>query len=138
MAVESIAEPKKMRKRAASKDPPPSLAASHNPPKPGGDIAHTPEAPIDPRFLMTRLESGKSRHEYCTNEAVFSQGDAANSVFYIQSGKVKLTVVSKVGKEAVIAILPEDSFFGEGCLAGQPLRMATVRTVEPSTIIRVE
>ena len=138
MAVESIAEPKKMRKRAASKDPPPSLAASHNPPKPGGDIAHTPEAPIDPRFLMTRLESGKSRHEYCTNEAVFSQGDAANSVFYIQSGKVKLTVVSKVGKEAVIAILPEDSFFGEGCLAGQPLRMATASALQRSTIVRVE
>jgi CRP-like cAMP-binding protein len=59
-------------------------------------------------------------------------------VFYLQSGKVKLTVVSKRGKEAVVAILPEASFFGEGCLAGQPFRMATASTVERSTIIRVE
>ena len=59
-------------------------------------------------------------------------------MFYIQSGKVKLTVVSKSGKEAVVAILPEDSFFGEGCLAGQPLRMATASTIQPSTIMRVD
>jgi CRP/FNR family cyclic AMP-dependent transcriptional regulator len=59
-------------------------------------------------------------------------------VFYIQSGKVKLTVVSKRGKEAVVAILPGASFFGEGCLAGQPVRMSTASTVQRSTIIRVE
>ena len=66
------------------------------------------------------------------DETVFSQGDAADAVFYIQSGKVKLTAVSTQGKEAVVAILPEGSFFGEGCLAGQPLRMATAtRCNEP-------
>jgi CRP-like cAMP-binding protein len=59
-------------------------------------------------------------------------------VFYLQSGKVKLTVVSKRGKEAVVAILPQDSFFGEGCLAGQPLRMATASAQQRSTIIRVD
>jgi CRP/FNR family transcriptional regulator, cyclic AMP receptor protein len=59
-------------------------------------------------------------------------------VFYIQSGKVKLTVGSKRGKEAVIAIMSEASFFGEGCLTGQPLRMATASKVQPSTILRVE
>jgi CRP-like cAMP-binding protein len=80
----------------------------------------------------------KSRHEYRANESIFSQGDPANAVFYIESGKVKLTVVSKVGKEAVIAILPEDHFFGEGCLAGQLLRMATASALQRSTIIRVE
>jgi CRP-like cAMP-binding protein len=62
----------------------------------------------------------------------------ADAVFYIQSGKVKLTAVSKRGKEAVVAILPEASFFGEGCLAGQPLRMATATAVQCATVVRVE
>jgi CRP-like cAMP-binding protein len=66
------------------------------------------------------------------------QGDSADAVFYIESGKVKLSVVSKGGKEAVIAILPDDHFFGEGCLAGQPLRMATASTIQRCTIVRVE
>ena len=95
-------------------------------------------AAFDPRLLLTKLTAGKTSREYQADEFVFSQGDTADAVFYLQSGKVKLTVVSKRGKEAVVAILPEASFFGEGCLAGQLLRMATARTVERSTIIRVE
>ena len=95
-------------------------------------------AAFDPRAFLAKLTTGKSKQEYQDGESVFSQGDAADAVFYLQSGKVKLTVVSKHGKEAVVAILPEASFFGEGCLAGQPIRMATARTVERSTIIRVE
>ncbi len=93
---------------------------------------------FDPYLLLTKLSAGKSSHEYQVNEFVFSQGNEADAVFYIQSGKVKLTVVSKGGKEAVVAILPQASFFGEGCLAGQPLRMATASVVERSTIVRVE
>lgn len=93
---------------------------------------------FDPHALLTRLSEGKSRREYNADEPVFSQGDPANAVFYVQSGKVKLTVVSKSGKEAVIAHLPESSFFGEGCLAGQPLRMATARALQICTIIRIE
>lgn len=92
---------------------------------------------FDPRLFLTKLTAGKTSLEYQGDESVFSQGDAADAVFYIQSGKVKLTVVSKSGKEAVVAILPEASFFGEGCLAGQPVRMSTVSTVQRSTIIRV-
>src|ERR1019366_2119293 len=80
----------------------------------------------------------KTSRAYQADESVFSQGDPADAVFYVQSGKVKLTVVSKTGKEAVVAILPESSFFGEGCLAGQPIRMATARTIQPSTILRVD
>jgi CRP-like cAMP-binding protein len=95
-------------------------------------------AAFDPRAFLLKLSTGKSEQEYQDDESVFSQGDAADAVFYVQSGKVKLTVVSKRGKEAVVAILPEASFFGEGCLAGQPLRMATASTVERSTIVRVE
>jgi CRP/FNR family transcriptional regulator, cyclic AMP receptor protein len=69
---------------------------------------------------------------------VFSQGDAADAVFYIQKGKVKLTVVSEQRKEAVVAILSSDDFFGEGCLAGQAQRIATVKTMADSTITRLE
>jgi CRP-like cAMP-binding protein len=94
-------------------------------------------AGFDPYFL-TKLGVGKTSREYKGNEPVFSQGNDADAVFYIQSGEVKLTAVSAQGKEAVVAILPEGSFFGEGCLAGQPLRMATASAIERSTIIRVE
>ena len=95
-------------------------------------------ASFDPRQLLTMLSAGKTSREYPVNESVFSQADPADAVFYVQSGKVKLTVVSKSGKEAVVAILPQDSFFGEGCLAGQPLRMATASVEQKGTIIRVE
>ena len=67
-------------------------------------------------------------------QTIFSQGDAADAVFYLAAGKVKLTVVSKRGKEAVIGILDEGSFFGEGCLAGQPLRMATATAMQELTV----
>jgi CRP-like cAMP-binding protein len=95
-------------------------------------------AVFDPRLLLTKLSEGKTTRVYLAEESVFSQGDAADAVFYIQSGKVKLTVVSKSGKEAVVAILQEASFFGEGCLAGQPLRMATASAEQKSTIVRVD
>jgi len=113
-----------------------AFEATHSP----GKISASPDrtAAFDPRAFLSKLSAGKSTQEYQEDEAVFSQGDAADAVFYIQSGKVKLTVVSKRGKEAVVAILPEGSFFGEGSLAGQLLRMSTARTVERSTIIRVE
>jgi CRP-like cAMP-binding protein len=93
---------------------------------------------FDPRLLLTKLSAGTTPHSYQADESVFSQGEPAEAVFYIQSGKVKLTVVSRSGKEAVVAILPEASFFGESCLAGKPQRMSSASTVQPSTIIRVE
>jgi CRP-like cAMP-binding protein len=95
-------------------------------------------AAFDPHLLLTKLSLRKTSRDYAADEPVFSQGDPADAVFYMQSGRVKLTVVSKRGKEAVVAILGQDSFFGEGCLAGQPLRMATASAVQKSTIIRVE
>ena len=69
---------------------------------------------------------------------MFSQADSADAIFYIQKGKIKLTVVSARGKEAVVAILDEKAFFGEGCLAGQQLRMATAIAMSECTIVRVE
>jgi CRP-like cAMP-binding protein len=96
------------------------------------------EVIFNPQTFLTKLASGKSRQGYRANESVFSQGDRADAVFYIQTGKVKLAVVSKRGKEAVIAILPEGSFFGESCLAGQMVRMSTASTVQHCKIMRVE
>jgi CRP/FNR family transcriptional regulator, cyclic AMP receptor protein len=92
---------------------------------------------FDPKAFVTRIETGKTTRQYRSKQAVFSQGDAADAVFYIQSGKVKLTVVSTRGKEAVVGVLEQGSFFGEGCLAGQPLRMSTASAMQSSSIVRV-
>jgi CRP/FNR family transcriptional regulator, cyclic AMP receptor protein len=95
-------------------------------------------AEFAPLLYLTKLSTGKTSHEYQADQTVFLQGAPADAVFYLQSGKVKLTVVSKSGKEAVIAIRTEASFFGEGCLAGQPLRIFSASAAQRSTILRVE
>ena len=82
--------------------------------------------------------AGKSVREYQADDSIFAQGDQADAVFYIQTGKVKLTVVSTSGKEAVIAYLPEKSFFGEGSIAGQQLRISTASALQSCTIVRIE
>jgi CRP/FNR family transcriptional regulator, cyclic AMP receptor protein len=140
MAAHSSALPKKVRKPAAVSGSPSHSPLKQHLPHNIGQIAEdsSHETPFDPRFLISNLGSGKSRHEFRTLEVIFAQGDPANAVFFLVSGKVKLNVVSKAGKEAVIAILNEDNFFGEGCLAGQPVRMATASALEPTHIIRVE
>jgi CRP-like cAMP-binding protein len=101
-------------------------------------IDAVPASAFDPQSLLTRIVAGKSLREYETGSAIFSQGDAADAVYYVQTGQVKLTVVSTSGKEAVIAYLPEKSFFGEGSLAGQPDRISTASALQPSTIVRIE
>ncbi len=95
-------------------------------------------ASFDPKLFLAKIGDGRAIDKYRRGQIVFSQGDAADAVFYIQKGKVKLTVVSEQGKEAVIAILGTDEFFGEGCLAGQSLRIATVATMMDSVIVRLE
>jgi CRP/FNR family transcriptional regulator, cyclic AMP receptor protein len=92
---------------------------------------------FDPRAFLTRIETGKTTRDYRNKEAIFSQGDAADAVFFVKTGKVQLTVVSSRGKEAVIGVLDQGSFFGEGCLAGQPLRMSTASAIQASSIVRV-
>ncbi len=92
---------------------------------------------FDPYALLAKIESGKTTREYANKEAIFSQGDTADAVFFIQSGKVKLTVVSARGKEAVVGVLERGSFFGEGCLSGQPLRMSTASAIQQTSIVRV-
>jgi CRP/FNR family transcriptional regulator, cyclic AMP receptor protein len=93
---------------------------------------------FDSKTFLARVSKGQSIGKYCKDQVVFSQGDAADAVFYVQKGKVKLTVVSEQGKEAVVAILGSDDFFGEGCLAGQHQRIATVRAMTDSVITRLE
>jgi CRP-like cAMP-binding protein len=92
---------------------------------------------FDPKTFLTKIESGKTTRAYKSKQVVFAQGDAADAVFFIQSGRVKLTVVSTRGKEAVIGVLEAGSFFGEGSLAGQPLRMSTASVIQASSIVRV-
>jgi CRP/FNR family cyclic AMP-dependent transcriptional regulator len=93
---------------------------------------------FDAKSFLAHVGEGRSIGKYRKGDVVFSQGDAADEVFYIQKGKAKLTVVSEQGKEAVIAILGADDFFGEGCLAGQTQRIATVMAMTDATIVRLE
>jgi CRP-like cAMP-binding protein len=92
----------------------------------------------NPQTLLMLVSSGKTTLTLPKKQIIFSQGDAADAVFYIQNGKIKLSVVSQQGKEAVIAILGKGSFFGEGCLAGQLICMATATTSENATLVRIE
>ena len=93
---------------------------------------------FDPKSFLAMVGDGRSIGEYRKDEIVMSQGDPADAVFYIQSGKVKVTVVSEQGKEAVVAMLGTNDFFGEGCLAGQMRRIATAATMMDSVIVRLE
>jgi CRP-like cAMP-binding protein len=93
--------------------------------------------PFNPKTFLTRVNDGKSVESYRRKQAIFSQGDPADAVFYVQEGRVKVTVVSKQGKEAIVALLGAEEFFGEGCLAGQPLRMSTATATEDTTILRL-
>ncbi len=93
---------------------------------------------FNPKALLARVSEGRSVVACQRKEAVFSQGDVADAVFYLQKGRVQLTVVSKQGKEAVIGLLGPDMFFGEGCLAGQTKRMSTATATEDSVILRFE
>ena len=96
------------------------------------------KATFDPKKFLAKVGEGKTISKYRTDQIVFSQGEVADSVFYIRQGKVKLTVVSEQGKEAVVAILGPGQFFGEGCLNGHPLRIATTRAVDECVITRLE
>jgi CRP/FNR family cyclic AMP-dependent transcriptional regulator len=93
---------------------------------------------LDPKALLAKPGKGRSIAKYRKNQIIFSQGDAAEAVFYIQKGKLKVAVVSDRGKEAVAAILGPDEFFGEACIAGQALRLATVSALVESVVVRIE
>ena len=94
--------------------------------------------PFNPQTFLTKVGRGKTSLKSPKKQIVYSQGDVAEAVFYIQGGKVKLSVVSQQGKEAVVAILEQGSFFGESCLAGQIVRTATATALEDSSIVRID
>ena len=93
---------------------------------------------FDPNIFLSKIGSGRTNEKFSAQDIVFSQGDAAGAVFYLQKGKAKITVTSKSGKEAVLAILGPGDFFGEGCLNGQPRRMSTVTAMTECSIMRLE
>jgi CRP-like cAMP-binding protein len=93
---------------------------------------------FDPTEFLATIAAGRTIVSFPKKHVIFGQGASCDAVFYIQKGKVKLTVVSKHGKEAAIGILNPGDFFGEGCLSGQPLRMMTATTVEECSLMRIE
>ena len=96
------------------------------------------DSPLPPFDLKTFLDSAgapRTTRRYARSAVIFSQGDPATDVFYVQQGSIKLSVLSRTGKEAVVAILSRGDFFGEGCLAAQPRRMATASAMSASTIL---
>jgi CRP/FNR family cyclic AMP-dependent transcriptional regulator len=93
---------------------------------------------FDPRVFLSTIDGDRKILVFSKKQAIFAQGDSCDAVFYIQKGKVKLSVVAKNGKEATIGILNEDDFFGEGCLTGQPLRLCSATAMTDCSVTRIE
>jgi CRP/FNR family cyclic AMP-dependent transcriptional regulator len=93
---------------------------------------------FDPKLFLAKVGDGRRLLKHRKGQVMFSQGDAADTVFYIQQGKVKLTVISPQGKEAVVAILGADEFFGEGCLAGQRRRIVTAMAMTDAVVAHIK
>jgi len=100
--------------------------------------AKAPPPPFDVRAFLESAGVSRRVVRFARGEVVFAQGGPANSVFYIQDGGVKLSVLSSSGREAVVAMLSAGDFFGEGCLAGQPLRMGSATAVVPTSVLRIQ
>ncbi|TKB89986.1 MAG: Crp/Fnr family transcriptional regulator [Nitrospira sp.] len=96
------------------------------------------KAPFNVKRFLSQIGGGKTLLTCQKKQILFSQGDVADSVFYIQAGRVKLSVVSQRGKEAVIALMDAGNFFGEGCLAGKLVRLTSATVVDDSTIVRID
>ena len=101
-------------------------------------MAKTAKSDFDPNAFLATVNGGRSVSNYQSHQTIFSQGDPADAVFYIQEGKVKVCVISDLGKEAVVALHKEGDFFGEGCLSGQPLRLATVAAMTECAVMRID
>ncbi|MGA7767390.1 MAG: Crp/Fnr family transcriptional regulator [Candidatus Sulfotelmatobacter sp.] len=93
---------------------------------------------FDPHTFLATIGEGRKAMLFPKKHTIFAQGDPADAIFYLQTGKVRLTVVSKTGKEATIGVLSDGSFFGEGSLAGQPLRMGTAIAMTDCAVLRIE
>jgi CRP/FNR family cyclic AMP-dependent transcriptional regulator len=93
---------------------------------------------FDPKAFLSTIDGGRQVAAFPKKRPIFVQGDSSNCVFYIQNGKIKLTVVSKVGKEATVGILNEGDFFGEGCLTGQTLRLCSATPMTDCSVMRID
>ena len=100
-------------------------------------MAGRTNTPFDPRDFLANVGGGKTILEFAKGEVIFSQGDEAKTIFYIQKGQVKVVVISEQGKEAVVGILEPGQFFGEGCMNGHSLRIATTTAIEPCLITAI-
>jgi len=97
----------------------------------------TKQEQFNVNVFLTEADGGRTIDQYRKNQVIFAQGDPADSIFHVQTGKVKITVVSKQGKEAVVAILGADDFFGEGCLIGQRHQLATATAMTECSLMRL-
>jgi CRP-like cAMP-binding protein len=93
---------------------------------------------FDTKTFLSTINGGRKIEVFPKKQAIFAQGDSSDAVFYIHEGRVKLTVVAKGGKEATIGILTQGDFFGEGCLAGQPLRMCSATTLTDCSVMHID
>jgi CRP/FNR family cyclic AMP-dependent transcriptional regulator len=93
---------------------------------------------FDPQMFLSTINGGRKIAAFLKKQTIFAQGDSSDAVFYIKEGKVKLTVVSKIGKEATIGILSEGAFFGEGCLTGQSLRLCSATAMTDCSVMRID
>jgi len=116
----------------------PKVVRANGKDNPAPATANEKTQPVDWAAFLAGISRGKSVLEYGANRTIYMQGDPADSVWYVQQGKVKHAVTSQQGKEAIVAILGAGEFFGEGCLAGRPLRMATASTLTDCTLYKVE
>jgi CRP-like cAMP-binding protein len=116
----------------------PKVVRANDKGKPTLAIANGNTQPVDWPAFLAGITRGKTILEYGANRMIFVQGDPADSVFYLKQGKVKLAVTSQQGKEAIVSVLSDNEFFGEGCLAGQPMRISTASAVTDCTLYRIE
>jgi len=117
---------------------PPKVVGANGKGKPPLPKANEQTQPVDWTVFLAGITRGKTVLEYGANRMIFVQGDPADAVFYLKRGRVKLAVTSQQGKEAIVTILGDNEFFGEGCLAGQPLRISTAMAVTDCTLYRIE
>jgi len=101
-------------------------------------VAAKKRSQFDPKTFLSTIDGGRKIAAFPKKQTIFAQGDSSDAVFYIQKGKVKLTVVAKSGKEATIGILNEGDFFGEGCLTGQPLRLSSATAMTDCSVMRID
>jgi CRP/FNR family transcriptional regulator, cyclic AMP receptor protein len=128
-----------MRRITPSAYPPGRAKTAASEPEMRGSMAKPrTRKSFDVKVFLTTVEGGTRVSNYRKNRKIFAQGDVADAVFYVQEGQVKLSVISELGKEAVVALHRQEDFFGEGCLNGQPLRLATATTITDCVITRLD